>query len=442
MSESSQICIIGAGLAGSEAAWQAAQRGVSVTLYEMRPQVMTPAHRTADFAELVCSNSFGTTQAERAPGLLKRELRLLDSLILRCAEANAVPSGGALSVDRDGFSRAVTAAVSSHPNIKVVRQELPGLPGDGIVICAAGPLCSDALAENIRMLAGQDSLAFYDAMAPIVTLESIDQDKTFRGSRYNRGTADYICSPMDEGQYNHFVTELVKAGRRNPLDFERFFEACLPIEVLAERGPLSLAYGPLRPIGLWDPHHDRAPFAVVQLRQDNLAGTLFNLVGFQTNLLYDEQKRVFSLIPGLEQAEWVRYGQMHRNTFINSPELLEPSLQWRGRPSLFFAGQITGTEGYMGSTASGLIAGLNAARLGRGLAPLVPPPTTMLGALLAYISTSPSKPFQPMKANLGLLPLPEAGKGDHHQQLRTLLARAEHDFTAWLTGEDVLERKA
>lgn len=445
MLQSPNITIIGGGLAGSEAAWQAACRGARVNLYEMRPQVTSPAHHTSLLAELVCSNSLGSTQPEKAPGLLKSELRSLGSLILRCAEANAVPAGGALAVDREGFAQAVTQAVTGHPNITVIRQELPAIPREGVVICATGPLSSDALAADIASMAGQDALSFYDAMAPIVALGSIDQDKTFRATRYNLGEADYINCPLTSEQYTDFIRALVSA-ETNPLrDFERqdrrFFEACLPVEVLAARGALALAYGPLRPTGLRDPRTGHRPFAVVQLRQDNLAGSLYNLVGFQTNLLWPEQKRVFGMIPGLEHAEWVRYGQMHRNTFINSPELLLPTLQWRERPDLFFAGQISGTEGYMGSTASGLLAGINAVRLWQGRQPVTPPPTTMLGALLHYVAASTVKPFQPMKANLGLLPLPAEGVGDHHARIKELISRASRDLAAWLQEEAVLDER-
>ncbi|MHB1356142.1 MAG: methylenetetrahydrofolate--tRNA-(uracil(54)-C(5))-methyltransferase (FADH(2)-oxidizing) TrmFO [Anaerolineae bacterium] len=443
MLQSPNITIIGGGLAGSEAAWQAACRGVKVVLYEMRPLVMSPAHHTSLLAELVCSNSLGSTQPDKAPGLLKSELRELGSLILRCAEANAVPAGGALAVDRAGFAQAVTAAVTGHPNITVIRQELMAIPREGLVICATGPLSSDALAAGITLMAGQDALSFFDAMAPIAALSSIDQTKTFRATRYDRGDADYINCPLTHEQYSAFIRALVSAST-NPLrEFERqdrhFFEACLPVEVLAARGHLALAYGPLRPTGLRDPLTGRRPFAVVQLRQDNLAGSLYNLVGFQTNLLWPEQKRVFGMIPGLEHAEWVRYGQMHRNTFINSPELLWSTLQWRSRPDLLFAGQICGTEGYMGSTASGLIAGINAARLWHRREPVTPPPTTMLGALLQYIAGSTTRPFQPMKANLGLLPLPAEGVGDHHTQIKELISRASRDFAAWLQEKVVLD---
>jgi methylenetetrahydrofolate--tRNA-(uracil-5-)-methyltransferase len=339
----------------------------------------------------------------------------------------------------------VTEAITGHPNIQLIRQELPAIPREGLAICASGPLSSDALAADIVSTAGQDALSFYDAMAPIVALSSIDQIKTFRATRYNQGEADYINCPLTSEQYTDFVRALVGADT-NPLrDFERqdrrFFEACLPVEVLVARGPLALAYGPLRPTGLRDPRTGQRPFAVVQLRQDNLAGSLYNLVGFQTNLMWPEQKRVFGMIPGLEHAEWVRYGQMHRNTFINSPELLLPTLQWRSRPDLFFAGQICGTEGYMGSTASGLLAGINAARLWQGRQPVTPPPTTMLGALLHYVAASTAKPFQPMKANLGLLLLPAEGVGDHHARIKELISRAKHDLVAWLQEEVVLDER-
>jgi methylenetetrahydrofolate--tRNA-(uracil-5-)-methyltransferase len=443
MAQSPHVTIIGGGLAGSEAAWQAACRGVKVKLYEMRPLVMTPAHHTDLLAELVCSNSLGSAQPDKAPGMLKSELRALGSLILRCAEANTVPAGSALAVDRVGFAKAVTEAVTSHPNITLIREEMPAIPQQGSVICASGPLSSESLAADIVKMAGQDALSFYDAMAPIVSLGSVDQSKTFRATRYSRSDADYINCPLTSDQYSEFIQALLSAGTSPLRVFERqdrhFFEACLPVEVLAARGPLALAYGPLRPTGLRDPLTGRQPFAVVQLRQDNLAGSLYNLVGFQTNLLWPEQKRVFGLIPGLEHAEWVRYGQMHRNTFINAPELLFPTLQWRTRPDLFFAGQISGTEGYMGSTASGLIAGINAARFWQGRDPMTPPLTTMLGALLHYIAGSSMKPFQPMKANLGLLPLPSEGVGDHHARIKELVARASHDLATWLQAELVLD---
>jgi len=408
MQEQRSLLVIGGGLAGSEAAWQAASRGIKVTLCEMRPVVNTPAHKTDLLAELVCSNSLGSNMPDRAPGLLKRELRSLGSLILRCADACTVPAGSALAVGREAFAQMVTIAIESHPNITLRRQEVARLPQQGMTIIATGPLTSDSLAAEIATLAGQDSLYFYDAMAPIVSLESIDQSKIFRQSRYDRGEADYINCPMTPEQYDRFLEALLAAETIPLRDFERedkrFFEACLPVEVLAARGHDGLLYGPLRPVGLTDPRTGRRPHAVVQLRQDNLAGTLYNLVGFQTNLRWPEQKRVFGLIPGLEHAEWVRYGQMHRNTFLNAPSLLDATMCWRTRQDLLFAGQIVGTEGYIGSTASGLVAGLNAARLLLGHEPVVFPQTTMLGALTRYVATSKEKRFQPMKPNFGIMP--------------------------------------
>lgn len=434
-----RIVVIGGGLAGSEAAWQAAQRGVPVTLYEMRPAVMTPAHRTDRLAELVCSNSLGSNLPDRAPGMLKAELRRLGSLILSCADANAVPAGGALAVGREAFAECVTKRIASHPLIELRREEVTAIPARGITVVATGPLTSDALASDIARLTGQDHLYFYDAMAPIVTLESINMDRAFRASRYGRGEDDYINCPMSAEEYYAFVDALLAAETIPLRDFERedarFFEACLPIEVIARRGRDALAFGPLKPVGLIDPRTGRRPYAVVQLRQDNLAGTLYNLVGFQTNLKYSEQKRAFSMIPGLEHAEFVRYGQMHRNTFINGPALLRPTMQCRARNTLFFGGQITGTEGYMGSTASGLVAGINAARLAQGLEPLVFPPTTMIGALCHYVSSAGEANFQPMKPNFGLLP-PLGGRVRGKRQRNAgYVERGMRDLGAFLRGE-------
>ena len=439
-----EIVVVGGGLAGSEAAWQAAQRGVPVSLFEMRPAVMTPAHTTHLLAELVCSNSLGSDLPDRAPGLLKAELRHLRSLVLRCADENAVPAGGALAVGRESFARAVTVAVESHPLIALRRQEIQRIPDEGVVVLATGPLTSKSLAEHIACLTGQDQLFFYDAMAPIVTLESIDMSYAFRASRYGRGGADYINCPMSREEYYRFVDQLVGAETRPLRDFERrdkrFFEACLPVEVTAQRGRETLAFGPLKPVGLVDPHTGRQPYAVVQLRQDDVAGTLYNLVGFQTNLKWSEQRRVFSLIPGLEHAEFARYGQMHRNTFINSPGLLNATLECRRRGGLFFGGQITGTEGYIGSTCSGYVSGLNAARLAKGLSLLTFPRTTMTGALCHYVSSAEGGHFQPMKANFGLLP-PLAGarrrKRERYRAYATRALAALQDFTAAsVFGED------
>lgn len=430
-----RLIVIGGGLAGSEAAWQAAQCGVDVILYEMRPQVMTPAHVSGDLAELVCSNSLGSNLGDRAPGLLKAELRRLNSLIMACADATAIPAGDALAVDRRAFARLVTEKVSDHPRITLLRQEIRTIP-EGVVVIATGPLTSDALAKEIAALTGTDHLYFYDAMAPIVTYESIDQSKVFRASRYGRGE-DYINCPMTEEEYNAFVDALLAAEtiplRSFEREDERFFEACLPVEVIARRGRMALAYGPLKPVGLIDPRTGRQPFAVVQLRQDNLAATLYNLVGFQTNLKWGEQERVFRMIPGLEHAEFVRYGQMHRNTFINSPQLLNPTMEFRARPGLFFGGQITGTEGYVAATASGLVAGLNAARLLQGKKPLVFPPTTMIGALCRYVASAGGD-FQPMKPNFGLLPALEHEPRSRRERQRAYAERALQDLESFISA--------
>ncbi len=421
-----KLIIVGGGLAGAEAAWQAAQRSVRVHLVEMRPLTPTGAHVTGNLAELVCSNSLGSKLIDRASGLLKEELRLLGSLLLQCAEETSLPAGGALAVDREAFARAVTSAIAAHPNIQIIRSEMREIPSEPAVI-ASGPLTSPALAAAIQALTGQDHLYFFDAIAPIVTRESIDMNIAFKASRYrfdDSGGGDYINCPMDQDEYDRFVDALAGAERIPLRDFEaeieqgvdagkgHFFEGCLPVEILARRGGLSLAYGPLRPIGLRDPRSGKGPYAVVQLRQENLAGSLYNLVGFQTNLTYPEQKRVFRMIPGLENAEFVRYGQMHRNTFIASPLLLKPTLQMRIREDLFFAGQITGVEGYMGNIATGLLAGINAASLLRGDPLLELPVTTMLGALCHYITHADPAGFQPMKANFGILPdLPSRARG-------------------------------
>lgn len=426
-----RLIVVGGGLAGSEAAWQAAERGVEVILYEMRPRKMTPAHVSDRLAELVCSNSLGSDLPDRAPGLLKAELRRLGSLVLACADATRVPAGSALAVDRERFAEEVTRRIEAHPRIRVVRDEVTEIP-DGPTVIATGPLTSEPLTQAIAELTGQEYLYFYDAMAPIVAADSIDMSIAFRASRYGRGGADYINCPMTEEEYDRFVEALVSAERIPLRDFERedprFFEGCLPIEVLAARGRDALAYGPLRPVGLVDPRTGRRPYAVVQLRQDDLAGTLYNMVGFQTNLRYGEQERVFRMIPGLEQAEFVRYGQMHRNTFLNAPLLLEPTMAFRGRPGLFFAGQITGVEGYVGSVGSGWVAGVNAARFVLGQEPLVLPRTTMLGALCYYVSRADPKTFQPMKANFGLLPPLSPPVRDKRRRYRAYMERALVDL--------------
>lgn len=404
-----QVTVIGAGLAGSEAAWQIAAQGVPVRLYEMRPVRKTPAHITDRFAELVCSNSLRANGLTNAVGVIKEEMRRLDSLILASADKHAVPAGGALAVDRDGFSGAVTEALKNHPLVEVVNEELTELP-DGIVVVATGPLTSPELSERLKALTGQEYLYFYDAAAPIVEKDSIDTDKVYLASRYDKGEAAYLNCPMTEEEFDVFHEALVSAETAPVKEFEKeiYFEGCMPIEVMARRGKQTVLFGPMKPVGLVNPHTGKLPYAVVQLRQDNAAGTLFNLVGFQTHLKWGEQKRVFSLIPGLANAEFVRYGVMHRNTFINSPSLLESTYQFKRRPDLFFAGQMTGVEGYVESAASGLIAGINAGRLARGLAPLRFPPETALGSMAHYITSADPGNFQPMNANFGLLPpLPE-----------------------------------
>jgi methylenetetrahydrofolate--tRNA-(uracil-5-)-methyltransferase len=404
------LTVVGGGLAGSEAAWQAAERGVAVTLYEMRPHTSTEAHTGSHLAELVCSNSLGSDLVTRASGLLKEELRRLGSLVIAVADATRVPAGGALAVDRAGFAAEVTRRIETHPRITLIRQEVTEIP-TGLCVIASGPLTSAPLAEAIRTLTGQAALYFYDAIAPIVEEASIDFSVAFRASRYDKGEkagGDYINCPLSEAAYDRFVAALLSAERVKLRDFERedphFFEACLPIEVLAARGHDALAYGPMRPVGLRDPRTGRRPHAVVQLRQDNAAGTLYNLVGFQTNLKYGAQDRVLRLIPGLEQATFVRYGSMHRNTYLNAPALLRPTLQMQTHPRLFFAGQIAGLEGYAGNVAGGWLAGVNAARQLHGRAPLIPPPETMMGALMHYITHADPDDFQPMKANFGLVP--------------------------------------
>ena len=402
------ISIIGAGLAGSEAAWQAAQRGAEVTLYEMRPEKQTPAHKTGGFAELVCSNSLRGAGLENAVGVLKEEMRRLGSLIMAAADATRVPAGGALAVDRHGFSDYITQRIEAHPQIHVVRTEVQKVPlsEDMVTIVASGPLTEGAPADDIARRTGGDSLYFYDAAAPIVSLESVDMTKAYRASRYGKGEAAYINCPMTEAEYRAFYEALVTAEKAPTHGFEKekFFEGCMPVEVMAARGEDTLLYGPLKPVGLEHPVTGVRPFAVVQLRQDNAEGTLYNIVGFQTHLKWPEQRRVFGMIPGLEHAEFLRYGVMHRNTFLNAPRHLLPTYQLRGEERLLFAGQMTGVEGYVESASSGLVAGINAARLARGEAPLVFPETTCHGALAHYITTGEADHFQPMNVNFGLLP--------------------------------------
>jgi methylenetetrahydrofolate--tRNA-(uracil-5-)-methyltransferase len=442
-----ELTIVGGGLAGSEAAWQAAERGIRVRLYEMRPVRMTPAHTGPLLGELVCSNSLGSDQIARPSGLLKEELRRLGSLLIAIADRHRVPAGSALAVDREGFAAEITATLEAHPRITVIREEVVAVP-EGMTIIASGPLTSSALSAALTELTGSEALYFYDAIAPIVEVDSIDFTVAFRGSRYGRGEqeeGDYINCPMTEAEYRRFVEALRNAERIPLRDFERddpsFFEACLPVEVLAGRGDDALAFGPLRPVGLRDPRTGKRPFAVVQLRQDDAAGTLYNLVGFQTNLRYGEQDRVFRLIPGLEHARFVRYGSMHRNTYLNAPRLLLPTLQFRRREDLLFAGQIAGLEGYAGNIAGGWLAGVNAARMLRGEPPLVPPPETMIGALMHYITHASPDHFQPMKANFGLLPPLERRVRGRRQRREAMAQRALEALTRWIekTGQSTVD---
>jgi methylenetetrahydrofolate--tRNA-(uracil-5-)-methyltransferase len=440
------ISIIGGGLAGCEAAWQLAARGLPVRLHEMRPMRPTEAHQTDRLAELVCSNSMGSTLPDRALGILKEEMTRLGSLIIATAFKHAVPAGHALAVSRDDFAQEITETIHAHPLIEVVRGEVTEIPA-GPAIVATGPLTSPALTAQIQALTGQQHLYFYDAMAPIVLAESIDMAIAFRASRYDKETGnggesegDYINCPFNRDEYVRFV-EAVLAAPRIELkapdkELERYFEGCMPIEALAARGPQALSFGPMRPVGLRDPRTGKRPWAVVQLRQDNVAGTLYNMVGFQTNIRWGAQEEVLRLVPGLAQAEFVRLGQMHRNTFINSPTLLEPTLQFRTRPNLFFAGQITGTEGYVGSTMGGLMAGINMARLVQGEPLLTLPPTTMIGALLHYITHADPENFQPMKANMGLLPEMTAWIKGKEARYAAYAARARADLEQAL-GEAV-----
>ena len=403
--DGAHVTVAGAGLAGSEAAWQIARRGVPVTLFEMRGVKRTPAHRSADFAELVCSNSLRAAALTNAVGLLKEEMRRLDSLIMWAAERTAVPAGGALAVDREAFARLVTEKLSQHPLVSVRREELSALP-EGVAVVATGPLTSESLYASVRAFTGEDSLYFYDAAAPIVERASIDESAAYLASRYGKGEAAYLNCPLTEAEFDAFYDALAGAETAPLERFEKeiYFEGCMPVEVMARRGRRTLLFGPLKPVGLPDPRTGRRPFAVVQLRQDNAAATLFNLVGFQTHLKWGEQARVFRLIPALRNAEFVRFGVMHRNTYLNSPRLLLATYQTRREPRLFFAGQITGVEGYVESAASGLAAGINAARLARGRGPLVFPPETAIGSLAHYITRADGRYFQPMNAAFGLFP--------------------------------------
>ncbi len=427
------ITIIGGGLAGCEAAWQAAQRGMRVRLREMKPEKFSPAHHLSGLAEMVCSNSLRGESLENAVGLLKEELRRLGSLFMAAADATRVPAGGALAVDRDAFSRYITEKISGHPLIEVIRGEVTGIPPEGIVIVASGPLTSDALAESIRALTG-DYLYFYDAIAPIVTAESIDMTRVFRASRYGKGEGDdYLNCPLGEAEYQAFITEIVAAEKVPYRDFEKVvhFEGCMPIEEMAERGRETLRFGPLKPVGLVDPVTSAEPHAVVQLRLENREGTMYNLVGMQTRLTYPEQKRILRMIPGLEHAEFVRLGSMHRNTFINAPQLLLPTLQLKNEPRILFAGQITGVEGYAESASMGFLAGVSAAGLTLGGETPIPPPATALGALVRHITNTEARTFQPMNVNYGLFPeLP--GRVKKKERRGKLAERALESLDQWI----------
>ncbi len=440
------VTIIGGGLAGSEAAWQLATRGFRVRLVEMRPKKLTPAHKTGYLAELVCSNSLRSKQLTNAVGLLKEELRRLRSLIMEAALASEVPAGKALAVDRDRFAAYVTERLSSCPQVEIVHEEVTRIPEEGIVIVATGPLTSEALAEDLRRYTGEDYFHFYDAIAPIVYADSIDWDKVFKADRYGDEQGAYVNCPLNEEEYYCFVDALLAAEKVPFKEFEkpRYFEGCLPIEVMAERGRDTLRFGPLKPVGLVDPRTGKQPFAVVQLRPENREGTLYNLVGFQTKLKYPEQERVFRMIPGLEHAEFARFGSVHRNSFVCAPKVLEKTLQLKREPRIFLAGQITGVEGYVESTAMGLLAGLNAGRLKAQEEGLIPPRTTAHGALVHYITEADPKHFQPMNINWGLFPpldIPPRKRKrlPKRERYRLMAERALRDLEAWIKAHRLLE---
>jgi methylenetetrahydrofolate--tRNA-(uracil-5-)-methyltransferase len=432
---SAAVTIVGGGLAGCEAAWQLAQAGVDVDLYEMRPERGTAAHTTDKLAELVCSNSFRNATLETAVGLLKEEMRRLGSLVMRVADQHQVPAGACLAVDRVGFAGGITDAVEGEGRIRLVREELQALPA-GLTIVASGPLTSPALSEALAGTLGSKHLYFYDAIAPTVTADSIDMTVAWKASRYDKGGDDYVNCPLDRAQYYAFIDAVTAAEKVPTREFERciYFEGCMPIEEMARRGPDTLAFGPMRPVGLTDPRTGQRPFACVQLRQDDAAGSLYNMVGFQTRMTYPEQRRVFRTIPGLERAEFVRLGSLHRNTYVDAPTLLLPTLQVTRRRDLFLAGQIVGVEGYVESAATGMLAGLNATRLLRGQPLLVPPATTALGSLLGYVTHRGRKEFQPMNANYGLFP-PLAGRLRGRDKKRAHAERALDDLQRW--GLDV-----
>ncbi len=427
-----KVKVIGGGLAGSEAAYQLARRGIQVELVEMRPRSFTPAHKTGELGELVCSNSFKSIEPLTASGLLKQEMEILGSLVMKAAREAAIPGGSALTVNREIFSKAITHRLNSHPNVTVTREEAVEVPPNRPLVVATGPLTSPRLSGHLQAMLGDDSLYFYDAIAPIVSLESIDTTQAFWASRYGKGGDDYLNCPLTEEEYSNFYQALVKADPLPLRGFEdgSFFQGCQPIEELARKGEKTLLFGPMKPVGLIDPRTGRRPYAVVQLRKENAEGTMLNMVGFQTRLRYPDQRQVFSLIPALKNAEFLRYGSMHRNTYINSPRHLLPTMQWRHDPGVIFAGQITGVEGYLESAASGIVAGINAFRTVKGLAPVYPPPTTMVGALLRYITVASAANFQPMNANLGILP-PLAGESTGKERKGKMVKRALEDLEAW-----------
>ncbi len=429
------VVIIGGGLAGSEAAWQAATRGARVTLYEMRPKEPTKAHKTGYLAELVCSNSLGSADILNAPGILKEEMRRLNSLVVRVADEVRVPAGSALAVDRDQFSQKITQALESHPNLRILREEVKEIPTDCLCIIATGPLTSDSLSAAIRNLTHSANLYFFDAISPIIDADSINMEAVFRASRYEKGGADYLNCPMDEATYDAFREAMLKAEKVQPKEFEKipYFEGCIPIEVMAERGRQTMVFGPMKPVGLEDPRTGKRPFAVVQLRPENRHGTCYNMVGFQTKLTYPEQRRVFRMIPGLEQAEFLRLGSLHRNTFVNSPQLLRDTLQLKARGTLFFAGQLVGVEGYTESAAMGGLAGINAVRGLAGLPLVTPPPSTAHGCLVNYITTSDPRHFQPINTNFGLFPPLPTRIRDKEQKRRLIGQRALEDLEVWKT---------
>ncbi len=437
MSVGKFVTIIGGGLAGSEAAHQATKLGLKVRLFEMRPKARTPAHKTSNFGELVCSNSLKSQSLDNASGILKEEMRRLNSIVIEAADSTSIPAGKALAVDRQLFSNYLTKKLEENPLVEIIQEEAREIPTpvDGPVIIATGPLTSESLSKDISRTTGSSHLYFYDSISPIIDAETIHYTKVFRASRYGRGEqeeGDYVNCPLTREEYNRFIEELIKADKIETHEFEKvqYFESCLPIEVMAERGSDTLRFGPMKPVGLIDSHTGKSPFAVLQLRMENKEATMYNMVGFQTKLKYPEQRRVFRMIPGLENAEFMRYGSIHRNTYINSPRLLHPTLQLKGEELIFFAGQITGVEGYVESAAMGIVAGINAARISQGLNPIVPPPETAMGSLIRYINDESIKNFQPMNINFGLFcPLPNSVPKSQRREL--IVERALSRISNW-----------